>query len=125
MLLSIAVGFVIAFFVGMGLLALVSPESISRIHGTPTLTNAGRNEIRAVYGGFGLAVATMLVLASYAPALRAGVLLAVAVSLAGMAAGRIIAALVERPAAFYPSWFYCGLETAMAVILWLEASRAA
>jgi len=123
MLLSIAVDLVIVFFVGMGLLALVSPESISRIHGTPTLTPAGRNEIRAVYGGFGLAVAAMLVLALYAPALRAGVLLAVAASLAGMAGGRVLAALVERPTAFYPSWFYFGLETAMAVILWLQASR--
>jgi len=123
MLLSIAVDLVIVFFVGMGLLALVSPESISSIHGTPTLTPAGRNEIRAVYGGFGLAVAAMLVLALYAPALRAGVLLAVAASLAGMAGGRVLAALVERPTAFYPSWFYFGLETAMAVILWLQASR--
>ena len=124
MLLSIAVDFVIVFFIGMGLLALASPESISRIHGTPTLTPAGRNEIRAVYGGFGLAVAAMLILALYTPALRAGVLLAVAASLAGMAGGRVLAALVERPTAFYPSWFYCGVETAMAVTLWLQASRA-
>jgi len=124
MLLTIAVDLVIVFFIGMGLLALASPESISRINGTPTLTAAGRNEIRAVYGGFGLAVAAVLVLALYTPTLHAGVLLAVAASLAGMAAGRLVAALVERPAAFYPSWFYCGLETAMAVVLWLQASRA-
>jgi len=124
MLLSIAVDVVIVFFVGMGLLALVSPEAISGIYGTSTLTPAGRNEIRAVYGGFGLAVAAVLMLALYTPALRAGVLLAVAASLAGMAGGRVLAALVERPPAFYPSWFYCGLETAMAVILCLEASRA-
>src|SRR6185436_17757670 len=124
MLLSIAVDLVVVFFVGMGLLSLASPESISRINGTPTLTPAGRNEIRAVYGGFGLAVAAVLVLALYTPALHAGILLAVAASLAGMAAGRLVAALVERPTAFYPSWFYCGLETAMAVVLWLQASRA-
>jgi ABC-type molybdate transport system permease subunit len=123
MLLTIAVDLVIVFFVGMGLLALASPESISRINGTPTLTPAGRNEIRAVYGGFGLAVAAMVVLALCAPALRAGVLLAVAASLGGMAAGRLVAALIERPTTFYPSWFYFGVETAMAVTLWLEASR--
>ena len=121
--MTIAVDVVIVFFAGMGLMALVSPESITRIFDIPTLTNAGRNEIRAVYGGFGLAVAAMLVLALYTPALRAGVLLAVAAALAGMAAGRVVAALVERPPAFYPSWFYCGVETAMAVVLWLEASR--
>ena len=123
MLLSIAVGLVVVFFIGMGLLALAAPEAISRINGTPTLTAAGRNEIRAVYGGFGLAVAAMLVLALYTPALREGVLLAVAASLAGMAGGRVLAALIERPTAFYPSWFYFGVETAMAVVLWLQASR--
>ena len=122
-MLTIAVDLVIVFFIGMGALALASPESISRINGTPTLTPAGRNEVRAVYGGFGLAVAAILVLASYTPALRAGILLAVAASLAGMAAGRVLAALVERPTAFYPSWFYCCVETAMAVTLWLQASR--
>lgn len=120
---SIALDMVIVFFVGMGLLALASPEAITRPFGMPTLTPAGRNEVRAVYGGFGLAVAGVLVLALYTPALRAGVLLAVAASLAGMAGGRLIAALVERPRAFYPSWFYCGLESVMALVLWVEASR--
>ena len=123
-MLTLAVDVVIVFFVGMGLAALVSPEFVTRTFGIPTLTNAGRNEVRAVYGGFGLAVAAVLVLALYIPTLHAGILLAVAASLAGMAAGRLVAALVERPTAFYPSWFYCGLETAMAVVLWLQASRA-
>jgi hypothetical protein len=122
-MLSIAVDLVIVFFFGMGLVALVSPEAVSRTYGMPTLTPAGRNEVRAVYGGFGLAVAAMLVLALYTPALRAGVLLAMAASLAGMAGGRVLAALVERPTAFYPSWFFCVVETAMAVTL-LQASRA-
>jgi hypothetical protein len=122
-MLSVAVDLVIVFFVGMGLVALVSPEAVSRTYGMPTLTPAGRNEVRAVYGGFGLAVAAMLVLALYTPALRAGVLLAMAASLAGMAGGRVLAALVERPTAFYPSWFFCVVETTMAVTL-LQASRA-
>ena len=123
MLLSIAVYVVIVFFAGMGLLALASPESITRTFGISTLTPAGRNEVRAVYGGFGLAVAAVLVLALSEPSLRAGILLAVAASLAGMAAGRVVAALVERPSSFYPSWFYCGLESAMALVLFVEASR--
>lgn len=121
--MMIAVDVVIAFFVGMGLLALVSPESITRIFGIPTLTIAGRNEIRAVYGGFGLAVAAMLVVALNDPILRPGVLLAVATSVGGMAAGRLVAALIERPTAFYPSWFYFVAETGMAVVLY-QASRA-
>ena len=122
-MLTLAVHIVIVFFVGMGLLALVSPESITRIFGIPTLTNAGRNEVRAVYGGFGLAVAAMLVLALNDPTLRPGVLLAVAASVGGMAAGRLVAALVERPTGFYPSWFYFVAETVMAVVLY-QASLA-
>jgi len=122
-MLTIAVDVVIVFFVGMGLVALVSPEFVTRTFGIPTLTNAGRNEVRAVYGGFGLAVAAMLVVAMNDPALRAGVLLAVAASVGGMAAGRLVAALVERPTAFYPSWFYFVAETVMAVVLY-QASLA-
>ena len=121
-MLTLAVDVVIVFFVGMGLAALVSPEFVTRTFGIPTLTNAGRNEVRAVYGGFGLAVAAMLVLALNDPTLRPGVLLAVAASVGGMAAGRLVAALVERPKAFYPSWFYFVAETAMAVTLY-QASR--
>ena len=41
------------FFLSMGLLALVSPERISSIYGSRTLTIDGRNELRAVYGGYG------------------------------------------------------------------------
>ena len=122
-MLSVAVYLVIVFFVGMGLLALASPESITGPFGMPTLTPAGRNEVRAVYGGFGLAVAAMLVLALNDPTLRPGVLLAVAASVGGMAAGRLVAALVERPTAFYPSWFYFVAETVMAVVLY-QASLA-
>jgi uncharacterized protein DUF4345 len=122
-MLPIAVWVVIVFFVGMGLVALVSPEFVTSTFGIPTLTNAGRNEVRAVYGGFGLAVAAILVVAMTDPALRAGVLLAVAASVGGMATGRLVAALVERPAAFYPSWFYFVAETAMAVVLY-QASRS-
>jgi hypothetical protein len=122
-MLTIAVWVVIVFFAGMGLVALVSPEVVTRTFGIPTLTNAGRNEVRAVYGGFGVAVAAMLAVAMNDPVLRAGVLLAVATSVGGMAAGRLVAALVERPTAFYPSWFYFVAETAMAVVLH-QASRS-
>jgi hypothetical protein len=121
-MLTIAVWIVIVFFVGIGLMALASPESITRTFGITTLTDAGRNEVRAVYGGFGLAVAALLVVALNDPTLRAGVLLAIAASVGGMAAGRLVAAAVERPAAFYPSWFYFVAETAMAVVLY-QASR--
>src|SRR4029453_17937518 len=122
-MLTLAVDVVMVFFVGMGLAPRVSPEFVTRTFGLPALTNAGRNEVRAVYGGFGLAVAAMLVVAMNDPALRAGVLLAVAAPVGAMAAGRLVAALVERPTAFYPSWFYFVAETVMAVVLY-QASLA-
>jgi hypothetical protein len=85
--------------------------------GTTSLTADGRNEVRAVYGGFGIAVAALLVATARSPALRPGVLAAVAVALLGMAAGRVIAALAERPDRFYPCWFYCVVEAALAGVL--------
>lgn len=45
-----------------------------------------------------------------------------AIALAGMAAGRLVAAAIERPASFYPSWFYFTAETAMELVL-LAASQ--
>ena len=104
------------FFGGMGLLALARPERITATFGIPSLTCEGRNEVRAVYGGFGLAVAAMLALAPSTP-LGDGIRVGVGIALLGMAGGRLAAALVERPAGFYPCWFYCALEAGMAGIL--------
>ena len=108
---------VAVFFVGMGILALAAPERITAIFGTTGLTADGRNEVRAVYGGFGVAVGVLLWVAASSPALRAGVYVAVAASLGGMAAGRLIAAVFERPGRFYPCWFYCFAEALMAAVL--------
>ena len=108
---------VAAFFVGMGLLALAAPERIPAIFGTTGLTAEGRNEVRAVYGGFGVAVGVLLMAAAASPALRPGVYAAIAASLAGMAVGRLVAAVVERPGRFYPCWFYCLAEALMATVL--------
>ncbi len=111
------------FFLAMGLVALVVPERVTATFGTPALTPDGRNEVRAVYGGFGVAIGGLLLAAERLPAIRDGVLLAVAVALAGMAGGRVIAAALERPRTFYPAWFYCAVETVMAVAL-LAAARS-
>jgi uncharacterized protein DUF4345 len=117
MMLTFLTAAVVVFFAGMGLLALVVPERISGTFGTTSLTPEGRNEVRAVYGGFGLAVAAMLAAASSVPTLRPGIHVAVAIALLGMMGGRLVAAAVERPRRFYPCWFYCALEGGMAAIL--------
>jgi hypothetical protein len=104
------------FFLGMGLVALAMPERISAIFGQ-TLTADGRNEVRAVYGGFGVAIAAVLMIAASRPGLRVGVFTAVACALAGMAGGRLVSAAVERPRSFYPAWFYFTAEAVMAAVL--------
>jgi hypothetical protein len=109
------------FFLAMGLVALVVPERIAATFGTPALTVDGRNEVRAVYGGFGVAIGVLLLAAERLPAIRQGALVAVAVALAGMAGGRLVAAALERPRTFYPAWFYCAVETVGAVALLIAA----
>ena len=47
----------------------------------------------------------------------AGILIAVAVALAGMAAGRLVGAAVERPARLYPVWVYFAIEVGGAAAL--------
>jgi hypothetical protein len=80
----------------MGLAALAKPAVIWAPFGVEPTTPASRSEVRAVYGGFGLAIAGVLVFATDAtPGVREGILLAVAVSLFGMAAGRVVSALFE------------------------------
>jgi ABC-type spermidine/putrescine transport system permease subunit II len=106
---------VAVFFAGMGLAALVSPSFIWAPFGVAPSTPASRNEVRAVYGGFGLAVAGLLVAAEQASeGFREGALVAVAVALAGMAAGRLVGLVVE-PAGLrgYPALFL-GVELGLA-----------
>lgn len=83
-------------FALMGIGALANPLLVTRQFGIRELTPAGRNEIRAVYGGFGLAMAGVLVIALQAPDLRPGICLTTALALTGMAIGRLVSALADR-----------------------------
>jgi hypothetical protein len=116
--LSILVAVVAIFFAGMGAAALVRPAFIWAPFGVAPTTPASRNEIRAVYGGFGIAIAILLVVADAGSAgYRDGVLVAIAVALAGMAAGRIVGLVVEpRGARGYPALFGV-IEVALAAAL--------
>ena len=103
--LIIAIG-----FAGMGIAALVRPAFIWAPFGVEPTTPESRNEVRAVYGGFGLAIAALLVLTDDSADLRDGVLVAVAVSLFGMAAGRVVSALVEPRALLRAPGFFLLVE---------------
>lgn len=113
---AIFVGCVAVFFSGMGLVALLRPERVLAFFGTHQLTRDGRNEVRAVYGGFGLAIAALLGASFHLPEHRSGVLITVAVALLGMAAGRLIAAALDGPPGFFP-WLFFGVEIALAALL--------
>lgn len=104
-------------FAAMGALALSRPQRILAVFGTRELTRDGRNEVRAVYGGFGLAIALLLLLTLQLPTIRFGALVAVITALAGMALGRLISALIDRSFSLYPRIFFA-LELALVGLLY-------
>lgn len=115
---------VAALFALMGVVALARPENILAYFGVATLTRDGRNEVRAVYGGFGLAIAGLLCVARFNEAIRTGAVLAVAVALLGMAMGRLVSVLLDGAPGRYP-WVFLGVELAGAavlmIMLWVPA----
>lgn len=107
------------FFAGMGVYALARPAALIRPFGITLPVPESRAEVRAVYGGFGLAIAGVLALAASDAALRTGILVTVSAALLGMAFGRLVSGVVDRPKAFYPNWFYFLVEVVLAVaLLW-------
>lgn len=119
MVVIIVVG---VFFAGMGLYALAAPAALLRpfsmVPGQPT----ARAEVRAVYGGFGLAMAAVLGYAAVTPGqLRTGIVITVGAALAGMALGRIVSGVIDTRTPFYPNWFYCLVEALAAAALFSVA----
>ncbi len=110
------------FFLGMGIYALAAPAALIRPFDVTPETPTSRSEIRAVYGGFGLAIAAVLAYAAFRGGdVQKGILITVGVALAGMALGRIVSAVVDDRTSFYPNWFYCLVEIVAAAALFLAA----
>ncbi len=118
-----AVGFAVTiaiavFFLGMGVYALAAPAALIRPFGVTLESPVSRSEVRAVYGGFGLAIAAVLGYAAFREGdVQKGILITVGVALAGMALGRIVSALVDARTPFYPNWFYFIVEAVAAAAL--------
>ena len=100
----------------MGVGAIAKPAFVTAQFGILELTPAGRNEVRAVYGGFGIFMSLALVVALRQPELRSGIVFAVAAALGGMAAGRLVSAAVDRAIDRAPL-AYLALEVIVAVML--------
>lgn len=111
------------FFAGMGVYALAAPNAIIRPFGITLGEAASRAEVRAVYGGFGLAIAGVLAYAAVETDVRKGILIAVGAALAGMAFGRLVSAVLDERTAFYPNWFYCLVEAVAAAALFAVCVR--
>lgn len=123
--MTISVLVVIAvFFLGMGMYALAAPAAMIRVFGITLPMPESRSEVRAVYGGFGLAIAGALTLAavrSDTGSPRTGIMIAVGLALAGMAFGRLVSAVIDGRTPFYPNWLYFLVEVAGATALLLTA----
>lgn len=101
-------------FLLMGSVALVSPHSITRWVAITALPVPARNEVRAVYGGYGVAMAVLLIVCRDHPLWRDGVVLTVSLALLGMAVGRLLSWLVDRRLDRYPALFM-GTEVVLGV----------
>ena len=108
-----------ALFAVMGLYALAVPrQGRGPVRRSIVQTLDGRNEVRAVYGGFGLAVAGMLVYAAFTDGRGAlWIPSVIALSLLGMAAGRLISMALDRTRGSRTVWGFLAVEVIMAVML--------
>jgi Domain of unknown function (DUF4345) len=115
---DVLIALVAVFFLGMGVFGLAGPRALIAPFGIALDSGEARTEVRAVYGGFGVAMAGLLAYAAAADGgNRTGIVLTVAGALAGMALGRLVARAVDRPSAFYPVWFYFWVELVGATVL--------
>ncbi len=103
-------------FLVMGLVALARPPMVLAYFDVHTLPTPMRNEVRAVYGGFGIAIAALLLVAWVSPLWRDGITVTVAVALLGMAVGRLVSWALERVLPKWPARFLL-LELVMAAML--------
>lgn len=101
----------------MGYKALASPTAITGIFDVPDVTGAMKNEIGAVYGGFGFAFGISLIVAFFRrSSVATGVILCLGILTLGMAAGRAISFCLLQPDNRYPMLFM-GMEILMGGLL--------
>jgi Domain of unknown function (DUF4345) len=104
----------------MGGMALARPSNFLAALDLRADSKVSRNEIRAVYGGFGIAICLLLLGLPWLDQLRTGVLITLAVALTGMAAGRVVSALVDWNLGRFPAIF-TAIELGLAAALFYEA----
>jgi hypothetical protein len=110
------------FFFGMGLYALAAPAALAAPFNLSVQTPESRSEVRAVYGGFGIAMGAVLGAAALDLGdIRTGAVVTAGLALLGMAVGRLMSRLLDASVPFYPIWFYFGVELVSGTSLLLAA----
>jgi hypothetical protein len=104
------------FYLALGVAALVRPATLLAGFGLPAQGLDARNEVRAVYGGFPIAVAALVLWSLTGASEADGILLALAVASLGMALGRLVSAVLDRGIGRLPV-FFVGVELALAAML--------
>ena len=104
------------FYFVLGAAALARPETLLTGFGLAAQTRDSRNEIRAVYGGFPLAVAVLVLWSLTGADEPEGILLALAVASLGMAVGRLVSAGLDGGIGRLPALFV-GVELVLAALL--------
>lgn len=110
------------FFLAMGTYALVNPAALVAPFRLSAQSPESRSEVRAVYGGFGVAMAVVLGVAALDVGdIRTGAVTTVGLALIGMAVGRLVSRVFDTAVGFYPIWFYFGIELTCGAALLLCA----
>jgi hypothetical protein len=110
------------FFLAMGLYALAAPAALAAPFHLSVETPESRSEVRAVYGGFGIAMAGVLGAAALDLGdIRTGAVVTIGCALLGMAAGRLVSRVFDTSVRFYPIWFYFFVELVSGGVLLLVA----
>ena len=108
----------------IGVVAAVAPERVPAVFGGTAGTPEARTEVRTVYAGIPLALATSLVTVPRRdPEGGRAAVDVVGAATAGMALARLAGCAVERRLAPWPTGFFLALEAALAGGL-LAAARA-
>jgi hypothetical protein len=106
-------------FAAMGAALLWRPEYLTRLTGVDLSTVESRNEVRAVYGGFGIAMALAMFIAMVYEPLRGGIMMTTGLALIGMAAGRGYSVWLEPPTNNLV-WVFLGLEAVLGLMVFFR-----
>ncbi len=116
MLISLYLAFLV--FAAMGAALLWQPQYLTQLTKLELSTPESRNEVRAVYGGFGVAMALALFIALVWTPLRGGITMTIGLALIGMAAGRGYSGWLEPPSAII--WGFCAAEALLGFMLFFQ-----